>query len=107
MPIYEYRCTVCNLRFERKQRVDEDPIRVCPSCNGETRKVLYPVGIIFKGSGFYSTDNRSSSDSNGHSHRTSNGAGEAAKTESGGNGTDSSKPAEKSASTATPSSSAS
>ena len=57
MPIYEYKCTVCDLRFERRQPVDDDPIQSCPSCRGYTRRVLSPAGIIFKGSGFYATDN--------------------------------------------------
>ncbi len=58
MPIYEYECTACGVRFERRQQVSDDPIRVCPTCGAETRRVLHPVGIIFKGSGWYITDNR-------------------------------------------------
>ena len=61
MPLYVYECTECKNRFEIRQRMSDDPITVCPNCGGRVRRVLQPVGIIFKGSGFYSTDNRSSS----------------------------------------------
>ena len=58
MPTYEYECTVCGNRFERRQSMKEDPLTDCPSCQGKVRRVLFPVGIVFKGSGFYVTDNR-------------------------------------------------
>jgi putative FmdB family regulatory protein len=58
MPLYEYQCSACANRFEVRQRVADDPIAVCPSCGGAVRRVFHPVGIIFKGSGFYVTDNR-------------------------------------------------
>ena len=61
MPIYVYKCKQCGLRFERFQRVTEDPVSVCPECCGEVRRVFQPVGIVFKGSGFYATDNRKTS----------------------------------------------
>lgn len=60
MPLYEYECADCHKRFEIRQRVTEDPITVCPTCGGPTKRVLYPAGIIFKGSGWYITDNRKS-----------------------------------------------
>ena len=56
MPVYEYECSVCGCRFERRQRFDEEPIGVCPRCKGETRRILQPVPVFFKGSGFYCTD---------------------------------------------------
>lgn len=58
MPIYEYECTACRVRFERSQSVHDVPVLICPECGGATRRVFHPVGIIFKGSGFYVTDNR-------------------------------------------------
>jgi len=58
MPIYEYECTACRVRFERSQRVHDAPVETCPECGGATRRVFHPVGVIFKGSGFYVTDNR-------------------------------------------------
>ncbi len=61
MPIYEYQCKACGVRFERVQRFSDDPLKVCPECGGEVYRLLQPVGIIFKGSGFYVTDSRSSS----------------------------------------------
>lgn len=62
MPIYTYHCDHCGIQFERKQKFSDEPLRVCPECQEEAlRKVYQPVGIVFKGSGFYSTDNRSPS----------------------------------------------
>jgi putative FmdB family regulatory protein len=58
MPLYEYECNACKKRFELRQKVTEDPVSICPSCGGTVRRLIYPVGIIFKGSGFYVTDNR-------------------------------------------------
>jgi len=62
MPIYTYRCENCGVQFDRRQKFADDPLKVCPECQTETlRKVYLPVGIVFKGSGFYATDNRSPS----------------------------------------------
>ena len=58
MPLYEYECRDCKNRFEVRQRIVEEPISVCPSCGGPCRRVIHPVGIVFKGSGFYITDSR-------------------------------------------------
>ncbi|MBA7683697.1 hypothetical protein ES703_92077 [subsurface metagenome] len=58
MPVYEYECGCCQCRFERKQRFDEEPVAVCPQCQGKARRVIHSVPIIYKGSGFYTTDNR-------------------------------------------------
>ncbi len=60
MPIYEYECSECEFTFERKQRFDEEPIAMCPECQGKARRVICSVPIIFKGSGFYVTDSRKS-----------------------------------------------
>ena len=62
MPIYTYRCENCGVQFERTQKFTETPLKRCPECNKKSlRKVYTPVGIVFKGSGFYATDNRSPS----------------------------------------------
>jgi putative FmdB family regulatory protein len=61
MPLYEYQCVECGLRFERRQSFSEDPVRICPDCGGPVERLIQPAGIIFKGSGFYVTDNRSKS----------------------------------------------
>ncbi len=61
MPIYEYQCDSCGFRFERMQSVQDAPVRQCPNCAGTVHKVLFPAGIIFKGSGWYITDSRNTS----------------------------------------------
>jgi putative FmdB family regulatory protein len=62
MPIYAYRCESCGVQFERHQSFTDAPLKRCPECNKNSlRKVIGPVGVVFKGSGFYSTDNRSTS----------------------------------------------
>ena len=58
MPTYEYTCTDCGRSVEVVQRFDEEPLRICPRCGGDLRKVFHPAGIVFKGSGFYATDSR-------------------------------------------------
>ncbi len=59
MPIYAYECNECGVRFERKQHFSDDPITICPECEGEVHRLISPVGVIFKGKGFYVTDNKS------------------------------------------------
>lgn len=62
MPTYEYECTQCAHRFEQFQSIKAEPINICPVCKGATRRLIGSgAGIIFKGSGFYQTDYRSSS----------------------------------------------
>jgi putative FmdB family regulatory protein len=61
MPIYVYQCETCGLTFERRQRMTEPSLEDCPECEGHVHRVIQPVGIVFKGSGFYVTDNRSKS----------------------------------------------
>ncbi|MBI1871187.1 MAG: zinc ribbon domain-containing protein [Chlamydiae bacterium] len=62
MPTYEYKCSRCHKVFEKFQRMTERPLRTCPSCKGRVKRLLGTgAGIIFKGSGFYSTDYRSES----------------------------------------------
>jgi putative FmdB family regulatory protein len=72
MPVYTYRCENCGVRFERFQGFDEPVLTRCPECNKKTlRKVYTPVGIVFKGSGFYATDHRSPSGSSDRSSKAS------------------------------------
>ncbi len=62
MPVYTYRCENCGVRFERQQKFSESPLTRCPECGKKAlHKVYTPVGIVFKGSGFYATDHRSPS----------------------------------------------
>ncbi|UCH35295.1 MAG: hypothetical protein JSV65_02780 [Armatimonadota bacterium] len=56
MPTYEYECNDCKSRVELIQRVSDPPLKECRKCGGPMRKLLFPVGVIYKGSGFYTTD---------------------------------------------------
>lgn len=58
MPIYEYECSSCHFRFEMKQSFDAEPMAMCPECQVKARRVIHSTPVIFKGSGFYVTDNR-------------------------------------------------
>lgn len=58
MPIYEYECGRCKTTFERRQGFHDEPVSTCPTCGDTVRRVYHPVGIIFKGPGFYITDSR-------------------------------------------------
>jgi putative FmdB family regulatory protein len=60
MPTYEYVCQSCGTHVEVYQRFSDDPLTECGVCGGPLRKVFHPAGILFKGSGFYATDSRSS-----------------------------------------------
>lgn len=60
MPTYAYTCTVCGHSFDVHQSFDDAPLTVCPECSGRLRKVFPTVGVVFKGSGFYRTDARTS-----------------------------------------------
>ena len=80
MPTYGYRCGSCGHQFEIVQRISEEPLTTCPKCQGKLSKMLYPVGISFKGSGFYTTDYKgagkdSAASSNGSSS-SSEGSGD-------------------------------
>ena len=105
MPTYEYACAECGERLEAVQKFSDDPLTECPACWGRLRKLFSPVGIVFKGSGFYRTDSRSSANGskvNGSSSSDSAAAGEKSSgadakpsgSDSGSSGTDS-KPAKK------------
>ena len=61
MPTYQYACTECEHAFEQFQSFSDDALTECPECHGRLRKVFNAVGVVFKGSGFYRTDSRSSS----------------------------------------------
>jgi putative FmdB family regulatory protein len=66
MPTYEYLCPTCSHRFETWQKMTDEPLTVCPACGKDIRRVFFPAGIVFKGSGFYKTDHRHGSSENGH-----------------------------------------
>jgi putative FmdB family regulatory protein len=58
MPIYTYECDECGVRFDARQKFTDDPIAECPECGGYTHRVPQPVGVVFKGSGWYVKDSR-------------------------------------------------
>ena len=62
MPVYTYRCDSCGVEFERHQSFNDEPLKICPECRKKTvKRIITPTKIIFKGSGFYATDHRSTS----------------------------------------------
>ncbi len=79
MPIYEYRCDDCEALVEVFQKMSDDPLETCERCGGTLRKVLHPVAIHFKGSGFYTTDY-----GRGSGKRRAREAGETAARDDGG-----------------------
>lgn len=77
MPTYAYACTACDHRFEIHQSFSDDALTECPECTGRLRKLFSPVGVVFKGSGFYRTDSRSeakASSSRSEAKASSNGS---------------------------------
>ncbi|MFC9690035.1 FmdB family zinc ribbon protein [Kribbella sp. NPDC056951] len=94
MPTYQYQCTDCGEALEVRQSFTDDALTVCPACQGTLRKVFNAVGVVFKGSGFYRTDSRSSGKSS-----------LPAKSESSSTSSSDSKPAAKSSDSSSKSSS--
>jgi len=75
MPVYTYRCGSCGVQIERHQFFHDAPLKICPECRKKTlRKVITPTKVIFKGSGFYSTDHKSASGNNSSSEDKSSSA---------------------------------
>ena len=69
MPVYTYRCDNCGIQFDQKEGFNDPTMTLCPECNEESlHRVYRPVGIVFKGSGFYATDNRSPSGQESRKH---------------------------------------
>jgi putative FmdB family regulatory protein len=61
VPTYQYACTACGHQLEAVQAFSDEPLTVCPACEGRLRKLFGSVGVVFKGSGFYRNDSRSES----------------------------------------------
>lgn len=103
MPTYVYGCDACGHQFEKFQKISDEPIRTCPNCAKNVRRIFQPAGIVFKGSGWHVTDYKRSgsnaSNGNGDSKTSSNGD---SKTGDG----DSAKPETKSEPVASPASDA-
>jgi len=99
MPTYEYLCKTCGHRFETWQKMIDDPLTTCPDCGAGIRRVLFPAGVVFKGSGFYKTDHRDKASAESSAKDEPKSTGDSTKTEtvkaaSDGNGSTSNKPAE-------------
>jgi putative FmdB family regulatory protein len=89
MPTYAYACTECDHRFDLVQSFHDDALTECPQCQGRLRKVFSSVGVVFKGSGFYKTDSRSSGSSSSSPAAASSSSGsssEGAAASTSGNG---------------------
>ena len=71
VPTYQYSCTECGEALEVQQSFSDDPLTVCPVCEGRLRKVYNAVGVVFKGSGFYRTDSRAGNGSSSASSTSS------------------------------------
>ena len=112
MPTYEYACVECGQHIEVVQSMSDPPLAVCAACGGRLRKVFSPIGIVFKGSGFYRTDSRGKSSTsakdgaatkettstkNESSSSSSESSGSTTKSDSSSSSKPASKPAEKSA----------
>ena len=91
MPLYEYRCRNCNHQFEIQQSFSDDALTECPQCGGDLRKVFNPVGIAFKGSGFYKNDSRSGSSRSSSGGGASDSKSDSKSDSSGSSGTGGSK----------------
>ena len=89
MPTYQYTCTECGEQVEVVQKFTDDPLTVCTNCGGRLRKVFSPVGIVFKGSGFYRNDSRKGSSSDGPAKKDKEPAGSASSDSSSGSSKDS------------------
>lgn len=77
MPTYGYRCQTCQREFDVWQRMSDEPVASCPTCGGSGKRLFFPAGLVFKGSGFYVTDNRRSSSGNGSGEgKAASGSGE-------------------------------
>ena len=102
MPTYQYACTECDHAFEQVQSFSDASLTVCPQCQGRLRKVYNAVGVVFKGSGFYRTDSRSSSSSS-----TAGSSGTSTASDSGSSGSGGSGASEKATSSSSSASSGS
>jgi putative FmdB family regulatory protein len=106
VPTYQYRCTECGGELEAVQKFSDDPLTVHDECGGRLRKVFSPVGIVFKGSGFYRTDSRKGSTASEPASTASSSAGSSSDSSSSSGG-DKSSSGDKAASSEKSSSSSS
>ena len=100
MPTYQFSCTECGEPLEAVQKFSDAPLTVCPACGGRLRKVFSPVGIVFKGSGFYRTDSRNGSSATAPAAKEKSSTESSATSDSGssnGSGDKKAEPAKSSA----------
>ena len=83
MPTYQYRCRECGVELEKVQKFSDPALTVCEECGGELRKVYNAVGVVFKGSGFYATDNRTKGASNSANSSSENSSAPSSTSTSG------------------------
>jgi putative FmdB family regulatory protein len=96
MPTYEYACKACGEHLEVVQSFRDDPLKECPNCGGDLRKVFAPIGIAFKGSGFYKTDSRPApKEKEKTASSSSSESSKSSESKSESSGKSDSKPAEK------------
>ena len=92
MPTYEYKCTKCNHQFEAVQKMTDSPLARCPECRCKIKRLIGAgAGVIFKGSGFYTTDYRSDSYKKGAESEKKSSDGDSASSD-GGKSSGDSKP---------------
>jgi len=107
VPTYQYLCTECGDQVEAVQKFTDDPLTVHDTCGGRLRKVFSPVGIVFKGSGFYRTDSRKGSSAATPASSSSSDSSSSAGDKKAGDGDKSDKKASEKSSSSTSSSSSS
>jgi putative FmdB family regulatory protein len=107
VPTYQYLCTECGDQVEAVQKFTDDPLTVHDTCGGRLRKVFSPVGIVFKGSGFYRTDSRKGSSATTPASSSSSDSSSSAGDKKAGDGDKSDKKASEKSSSSTSSSSSS
>lgn len=81
MPTYVYACRECDERLEVVQKMSDAPLKECPKCRGELRRVLFPPAVVYKGSGFYTTDYKNGGSSASSSTSTASETKSETKTE--------------------------
>lgn len=98
MPTYAYSCQSCGVQFEKAQKFSDKPLTRCPECRtGRVKRILQPPAIVFKGSGWYVTDHRSSSSSSSKRSESNSSSKESTSKAKDEGATETSKPAKKEA----------
>ena len=99
MPIYEYKCTQCDNRYETREGFDAPSRQPCPKCGGQAKRILFPPPIVFKGSGFYITDSRKGSSTTVGDYNIGSSSSSGSKADSSGSNGSSTSSSDSSSST--------